>query len=68
MIESKLVVDTNIFFSLLLRRDTALRRRFLTDTACTFHCPRFLLVQLFKYSVSERCRRRQRQCRVPARA
>ena len=41
MVESNLVVDTNIFFSLLLRRDTALRRRFLTDTACAFHCPRF---------------------------
>ena len=49
MIESKLVVDTNIFFSLLLRRDTALRRRLLTDPVCTFHCPRFLLVELFKH-------------------
>ena len=43
MIESKLVVDTNIFFSLLLRR------RFLTDTACTLHSPRFFLVELFKH-------------------
>ena len=49
MIESKLVVDTNIFFSLLLRRDTALRRRFLTDTACSLHSPRFFLVELFKH-------------------
>ena len=49
MVESNLVVDTNIFFSLLLRRDTALRRRFLTDPACTFHCPRFFLVELFKH-------------------
>jgi predicted nucleic acid-binding protein len=49
VIESKLVVDTNIFFSLLLRRDTALRRRFLTDSTCTFHCPRFFLVELFKH-------------------
>jgi len=37
---AKLVVDTNVFFSLLLRRDTALRRRSLTDGAQTFH-PRF---------------------------
>ena len=49
MIESRLVVDTNVFFSLLLRRNTALRRRFLTETNCTFHCPRFFLVELFKY-------------------
>lgn len=49
MIESKLVVDTNIFFSLLLRGDTALRRRFLTDTAPACYCPRFFLVELFKH-------------------
>lgn len=49
MNDSKLVVDTNIFFSLLLRGDTASRRRFLTDTTRTFHCPRFFLVELFKH-------------------
>jgi predicted nucleic acid-binding protein len=49
VIESKLVVDTNIFFSLLVHRHTALRRRFLTDTACALHCPRFLVIELFKH-------------------
>ena len=49
MDDTKLVVDTNVFFSLLLRRDTALRRRFLTDTARTFHGPRFFLVELFEH-------------------
>jgi predicted nucleic acid-binding protein len=47
--ESRLVVDTNVFFSLLLRRDTVLRRRFLSDTTLSFHCPRFFLVELFKH-------------------
>ena len=32
-----IVVDTNILFSLLLRGETALRKRFLTDSAPTFH-------------------------------
>ena len=49
MNDTQLVVDTNVFFSLLLRRDTALRRRFLTDTGHTLHCPRFFLVELFKH-------------------
>jgi predicted nucleic acid-binding protein len=47
--ETKLVVDTNVFFSLLLTRDTALRRRFLTDHSRTLYCPRFFLVELFKH-------------------
>jgi predicted nucleic acid-binding protein len=47
--ETAVVVDTNIFFSLLLRRDAALRRRFLTDAAHTLHGPRFFLVELFKH-------------------
>jgi predicted nucleic acid-binding protein len=47
--ESKLVVDTNVFFSLLLRRDTVLRRRFLSDTTHSLHSPRFFLVELFKH-------------------
>jgi predicted nucleic acid-binding protein len=46
---SKLVVDTNVFFSLLLRRDTVLRRQFLSETTHSFHCPRFFLVELFKH-------------------
>ena len=35
---ARIVVDTNILFSLLLRGETALRKRFLTDNAPTFHC------------------------------
>lgn len=49
MNEAKLVVDTNVFFSLLLRRDTTARRRFLTDNTHTFSCPRFVVVELFKH-------------------
>ncbi len=45
----RIVVDTNILFSLLLRGETALRKRFLTDSAPTFHCPRFVFVELFKH-------------------
>jgi len=47
--EARLVVDTNVFFSLLLTRETALRRRFLTDHSRTLYCPRFFLVELFKH-------------------
>ena len=49
MNEADIVVDTNIFFSLLLREDTALRKRFLTDNAPRFHCPRFVFVELFQH-------------------
>ena len=49
MNEADIVVDTNIFFSLLLREDAALRKRFLTDNATRFHCPRFVFVELFKH-------------------
>lgn len=49
MSESRIVVDTNIFFSLLLREDSALRKRFLTDHSLTFNCPRFVFVELFKH-------------------
>ena len=49
MNEAKLVVDTNVFFSLLLTGDSVLRRRFLTDHSHTLYCPRFLLVELFKH-------------------
>ena len=49
MNDAKVVVDTNVFFSLLLRRDTVQRRRFLTDSARSFFCPRFFLVELFKH-------------------
>jgi predicted nucleic acid-binding protein len=43
---ASIVVDTNILFSLLLRGETALRKRFLTDNAPAFHCPRFVFVEL----------------------
>lgn len=43
------VVDTNIFFALLLRDDTTLRKRFLTDNTAALHCPRFVFVELFKH-------------------
>ena len=49
MNEAKLVVDTNVFFSLLLRRDAPARRRFFSDAAHSFYCPRFLFVELFKH-------------------
>ena len=48
MNETKLVVDTNVFFSLLLRRDTPARRRFFADASHSFYGPRFLFVELFK--------------------
>ena len=49
MNETKLVVDTNVFFSLLLRRDTPARRRFFADASHSFYGPRFLFVELFKH-------------------
>ena len=49
MNEAKLVVDTNVFFSLLLRRDAPARRRFFSDAAHSFYCPRFLFVELLKH-------------------
>ncbi len=49
MSPTKLVLDTSIFFSLLLGRDSAQRRRLLTDPVHAFHCPRFFLVELFKH-------------------
>ena len=44
-----IVVDTNIIFSLLLRAGTALRKRFLTGSTPSFHCPRFVFVELFRH-------------------
>jgi predicted nucleic acid-binding protein len=43
------VLDTSIFFGLLVPRQSALRRRFLADAVHTFYCPRFFLVELFKH-------------------
>jgi predicted nucleic acid-binding protein len=47
--EAALVIDTNVIFTLLLRRDTFLRRRFMTDTTHVCFCPRFCFVELFKH-------------------
>ncbi len=49
MNERKVVVDTSIFISLLLSKDTARRRRLQTDPDHSFYCPRFFLVELFKH-------------------
>ncbi len=49
MNEAAVVIDTSVFFSLLLREDTARRKQFLTDTAPVFLCPRFVFVELFKH-------------------
>lgn len=45
----KVVIDTSVFISFLLRRSTAQRRRFQTDPLISFYCPRFFLVELFKH-------------------
>jgi predicted nucleic acid-binding protein len=44
-----IVVDSSVLFSLLLRGDSASRKRFLTEPVLAFYCPRFLLVELFKH-------------------
>ena len=49
MSPTKLVLDTSVFFSLLLGRESAQRRRLIADPAYSFHCPRFFLVELFKH-------------------
>jgi predicted nucleic acid-binding protein len=46
---TKLVLDTSVFFSLLLGRESAQRRRLIADPAFSFHFPRFFLVELFKH-------------------
>ena len=45
----RLVVDTSVFISLLIRRESAMRRRLRDDPAVRFYCPRFFLVELFKH-------------------
>lgn len=49
MNESKLVIDTSIFFSILLSRDGGIRRQILTERHRTYYSPRFVLVELFKH-------------------
>jgi predicted nucleic acid-binding protein len=46
---ARIVVDTSILFSLLLRGESALRKRFLSDHTPTFYCPHFVFVELFKH-------------------
>ena len=46
---ARIVVDTNILFSLLLHDETVMRKRFVTDSAPTFYCPRFVFVELFRH-------------------
>lgn len=50
----KVVIDTSVFISFLLRRSTAQRRRFQTDPLISFYCPRFFLVELFKHKDASR--------------
>jgi predicted nucleic acid-binding protein len=45
----RLVLDTSVFFSLLLGHQSTKRRRMLAEPACIFYCPRFFLVELFKH-------------------
>lgn len=49
MNDTKVVVDTSVFISFLLRRVAVQRRRFQTDPLNSFYCPRFFLVELFKH-------------------
>ena len=49
MNDANLILDTNVFFSFLLRRQSERRRIFLTDTDHVFYCPRFFVVELFKH-------------------
>lgn len=45
----RVVLDTNVFFSLLLRREGAPRRRYFLSAPHKFCCPHFLIVELFKH-------------------
>jgi predicted nucleic acid-binding protein len=45
-----IVVGSSVFFSLLVRREAALRKRFLSEPGLAFYCPRFFLVELFKHT------------------
>lgn len=49
MDENKVIVDTNIFFAVLVRTETVLRRRLIEGRTHTFYCPHFLIVELFKH-------------------
>ena len=49
MNELKLVIDTSVFFSILLSRDGGIRRQILTERHRTYYSPRFVLIELFKH-------------------
>lgn len=49
MNESKVVIDTSVFFSILLSREGGIRRQVLTERQRTYYSPRFVLVELFKH-------------------
>ncbi len=49
MDDSPVVVDTNIVFAALLRRESRLRETLLADTGHTFFSPRFVVVEIFKH-------------------
>ena len=49
MNDTRVVVDTSVFVSMLLRHASARRRQFRTDSTHTYYCPRFILVELFKH-------------------
>jgi predicted nucleic acid-binding protein len=46
---NRVVLDTNVFFSLLLKRDGFQRRRSFFAAPFKYYCPRFLVVELFKH-------------------
>jgi predicted nucleic acid-binding protein len=46
---TRVVVDTNILFASLLRRQTNLRQRLLTPSRHHFYSPRFVIIELFKH-------------------
>lgn len=49
MDSTRIVVDTNVVFAALLRRESRLRETLLTDAGHTFYCPRFVMVEIFKH-------------------
>ena len=46
---TRVVVDTNILFSSLLRRETRFRQVLLAQRGRTFYSPRFVVVEMFKH-------------------
>ncbi len=46
---SRVVIDSNVFFAALLRRQSVLRERLLEPGETRFLSPRFVVVELFKH-------------------